>query len=223
MSVVTLQRYWRTDAGPAGAGADGLLAVQRLLRRLEAHHPATAHHCLRTSAYAEHLVARLRLDGRQRRHLAAAALLHDLGKLGVPPAVLDKPGRLTDDEARLVREHPALGVRLLRPHLPEPEVLEAIYAHHEHFDGSGYPRGLKGEEIPLLARVLSIVDCLDALISGRPYQPRLTPAAACASLRRQSGRQFDPTLIAALCGTNDPPRGSRSWADDTEVVSEAPC
>jgi putative nucleotidyltransferase with HDIG domain len=221
MSVVTLQRWWRLDAGPAGAEA--LLAVQRLLRRLEAHHPATAQHCLRTSAYAEHLVARLGFDRRQRRHLAAAGLLHDLGKLGIPPALLDKPGQLTDDEARLVREHPALGVRMLRPFLPEPEVLEAIYAHHEHFDGSGYPRGLQGEEIPLLARVLSIADSLDALTSGRPYRPRLTPAAACASLRGQAGRQFDPTLIDILCGANDPPGGGQSWASDTELVSEAPC
>jgi putative two-component system response regulator len=208
MPLITQERSPRSESVGTDFTTTGLVAVQRLLRRLEAHHPDTARHCARTAAHADRLAALLGLDGRQRRHLRAASLLHDLGKLGVPAALLDKPGRLTAEEAGLLREHPALGVRLLESSLAEPEVLEAIHAHHERFDGCGYPRGLRGDGIPLLARILSIADTFDALTSGRPYRPRLPSGAARAYLRWQSGRQFDPALIDALFP--EPCRGAGS-------------
>lgn len=211
MSIV-LQR--RPEGERTRAESGGPLAVRRLLRRLEAHDPATARHCLRTCRNAELLADTLGLGSRSRRHLRVAALLHDLGKLCVSPALLNKPGRLTEEESRLVREHPAHGVRLLEPLLPEPAILEAIHGHHERFDGRGYPRGLKGYAIPLLARILSVADCLDALTSGRPYRPRLTHAAAREYLRWEAGRQFDPVVVGAFL---------RAWDPETEVLLEAPC
>jgi putative nucleotidyltransferase with HDIG domain len=208
--TLVLQR--RPDVDRTGSQSGGPLAVRRLLRRLEDHDPATARHCLRTCRNAELLADTLGLASRARRHLRVAALLHDLGKLSLPPELLNKPGRLTEDEARRVREHPAEGVRLLAPFLPEPAILEAIHGHHERFDGRGYPRGLKGHAIPLLARILSVADCLDAVTSGRPYRPRLTHAAAREYVRWQAGRQFDPVVVSAFL---------RAWDPATEMMPEA--
>jgi putative nucleotidyltransferase with HDIG domain len=197
------------------------LGVQRLLRRLEAHDPATAQHCLRTSARAGQFADHLGLGTHLRHLLRVAALVHDLGKLCVPSAVLNKPGHLTADEALLVREHPAHGVRLLEPYLADADVLEAVYSHHERFDGRGYPLGLKGRQVPFLARVLAIADTFDALTSGRPYRSPMTPAAGRAYLLLHAGRQFDPQLVHALFPEDTPELpGARDL--DTEVVRGVP-
>jgi HD-GYP domain-containing protein (c-di-GMP phosphodiesterase class II) len=170
-------------------------ALDRLLRALQHHHPETVRHALRVRHYALRLATALGLDRRQRQQLGLAATLHDLGKMALPRAVLDKPAALTAEEFRLVQEHPATAERFLAPFLRDREVLAAIRGHHERFDGTGYPDGLRGRAIPLLARVLAVADCYDAMTSDRPYKPALPRAQAAEALARAAGTQLDPELV----------------------------
>src|SRR5262245_11365574 len=136
-----------------------LSAITSLARTLEERDPYTAGHSRRVRSYALRLAEALGLDVRQRRLLSLAAKLHDLGKVAVPDAILHKPAALTADEMRVVRLHPEVGERILTPVVRNKVVLAAIRGHHERLDGSGYPDGLRGASIPLLARVIAIPDC----------------------------------------------------------------
>jgi HD-GYP domain-containing protein (c-di-GMP phosphodiesterase class II) len=128
-------------------------------------------------------------------HIRRGALLHDMGKIGVPDSILHKPGALNDEEWIVMRKHPQFAydmlnaVEYLRPALDIP------YSHHEKWDGTGYPRGLKGEEIPIPARLFAIVDVWDALISDRPYRAAWTKDAALRHIQDQSGKHFDPKIV----------------------------
>ena len=127
-----------------------------------------------------------------------AALLHDIGKLAVPEHILTKPGRLTPDEFERVRIHPAIGADIIRA-VPFPyPVAPYIKSHHERWDGSGYPEGLRGEEIPLGARVLAIVDYFDALTTDRPYHKAMNWHDAMEVVRSESGRALDPRLVPTV-------------------------
>jgi hypothetical protein len=130
--------------------------------------------------------------------LEEAFLLHDLGKIGVPDAVLNKPGPLTDEEWVLMREHPAIGLRILEgvPHMDV--VRQVVYSHHERWDGTGYPEGLKAEDIPLAARVFSTVDAFDAITTDRPYRQAASLDEALARLQQAAGTQFAPDAVDAL-------------------------
>jgi HD-GYP domain-containing protein (c-di-GMP phosphodiesterase class II) len=119
--------------------------------------------------------------------------------------VLQKPGRLTAEESLRVQRHPAAGERLLAADVRDPVVLAAIRHHHERHDGAGYPDRLRGERIPLLARVLALADCYDAMRSDRPYRPGLSRAAALAAVRQAAGTQFDPRLTAAFLALEEGP------------------
>jgi HD-GYP domain-containing protein (c-di-GMP phosphodiesterase class II) len=130
--------------------------------------------------------------------MESAALLHDIGKIGIPENILKKPGRLTSKEQNVVKLHPYVGVQILEPiDILEP-IISIIYYHHERFDGKGYLEGLKGEQIPLGARVLAVADAFDAMTSDRPYRRALTVAEAIEELRRCSGSQFDPSIVKAF-------------------------
>lgn len=126
------------------------------------------------------------------------ALLHDIGKLGIPDSILLKPGRLTEEEWEEMKRHPEYahemlsGIEFLRP------ALEIPYCHHERWDGKGYPRGLKGEEIPLAARIFAVVDAWDAMRSDRPYRGALTREEALEEIRKGAGIQFDPRVVEAF-------------------------
>jgi HD-GYP domain-containing protein (c-di-GMP phosphodiesterase class II) len=123
-------------------------------------------------------------------------LLHDIGKMVTPDSILLKPGPLTDEEWKIMRMHPTYAYQMLH-HIPFLErALEIPWAHHENYDGTGYPRGLKGETIPLGARVFALVDVWDALTSDRPYRPAWPPEAALVFIMDQSGRRFDPRITA---------------------------
>ncbi len=138
--------------------------------------------------------------------LEIAALLHDVGKLALAPEVVDKAGPLSREERRLVREHPTIGARLLGRVGGLEEASVAVLYHHERFDGTGYPTGLRGEVIPLPARVIAVADSLDAMLSDRPYRRRLSLHQAAAELRENAGGQFDPTVVDLCLERWAPPR-----------------
>jgi HD-GYP domain-containing protein (c-di-GMP phosphodiesterase class II) len=128
-------------------------------------------------------------------HLRRGALLHDIGKMGIPDHILNKPGPLTEEEWEVMRQHPVHAYKLLAPIPFLHPALEVAYNHHEKWDGSGYPRGLKGEAIPLAARIFAVVDVWDALLDDRPYRRAWTEEAARAYLREQAGAHFDPQVV----------------------------
>jgi putative two-component system response regulator len=175
-----------------------LSAIDSLVRTMEERDSYTAGHSRRVRAYSLLLAQALGLDDRQRRELSLAAKLHDIGKVGVPEAILNKPGPLTLAESLIVREHPAIGERILRSIIRNQHVLSAIRSHHERVDGTGYPDGLKGTKIPLLARVITVADCFDALTSARAYRAPLSPAQALESLQASAGTHFQPEFVRAF-------------------------
>lgn len=128
-------------------------------------------------------------------HIRRGALMHDIGKIAIPDAILHKPGKLTDEEWTLMREHPRRAYEMLLPIAYLRPALDIPYCHHERWDGTGYPRGLKGEEIPLAARLFAVVDMFDALISDRPYRQAWSREQACEYIRQQAGKCFDPRVV----------------------------
>src|SRR5262245_33819967 len=172
-----------------------LSAIESLVRALEERHPYTAGHSLRVHRYALHLADALGVEGRVRKQLSLAAKVHDVGKVGVPEAILNKRGRLTAEEMALVREHPVIGERILCPIIRSQTIRAGIRGHHERLDGTGYPDGLRGGRIPLLARLIAIPDCFDALTSQRAYRAALPTEQALEVLRAGSGTQFDPEFV----------------------------
>lgn len=177
-----------------------LSAIDSLVRTMEERDPYTAGHSLRVRRFSLALADALDLDRKRRRLLSLAAKLHDIGKIGVPEAILNKQGSLTDDEMRVVRMHPEIGERVLKPIVRQSEILSAIRGHHERLDGRGYPDGLRGSAIPLLARIISVADCFDALTTSRAYRNALTVAEAVEVLRSGRGTQFEPAFLDAFLG-----------------------
>jgi HD-GYP domain-containing protein (c-di-GMP phosphodiesterase class II) len=127
-----------------------------------------------------------------------ASLLHDIGKIGVPEAILNKEGPLTPEEKAKIKEHSLIGVTILQPIRELYNSILGVKYHHERYDGLGYPEGLKGEEIPLIASIISVADAFDAMISDRPYRKSLSKEDAIAEIKRQSGTQFDPQVVSAF-------------------------
>jgi putative nucleotidyltransferase with HDIG domain len=157
-----------------------------------------AGHSLRVQRYATELAAALELPAVEIRSIHAAALLHDIGKLAVPTHILSKPGPLTALEMDAIRIHPHVGAELTcRVPFPYP-VATLILAHHERWDGSGYPHGIPGDRIPLGARVIAASDCFDALTSDRPYQSAMSVEAALDVLEDERGKTLDPLVVEAF-------------------------
>jgi response regulator RpfG family c-di-GMP phosphodiesterase len=181
-----------------------LSAIDSLVRTIEERDPHTHGHSDRVRRLAVRLARALCLDRRTRRRLVLAAKLHDIGKLGVPEDILNKPGPLDAAERRVVEEHPVIGERILRPIIRNRAVLAAIRSHHERLDGTGYPDGLRGDQIPLLARLLTVADCYDALTSTRAYRPALSVREAHDLLRAGAGTQFEPEFVRALVEVTSP-------------------
>ncbi|MFQ5816472.1 MAG: HD-GYP domain-containing protein [Terriglobia bacterium] len=168
-----------------------------LARSIEGKDPCTEGHCERLSDYSARLAQRIGLPPEQITALRRAGTVHDVGKVAVPDAILFKPARLTPDEWKLMREHPIVGERICEPLRTFRSVLPIIRHHHEKFDGSGYPDRLKGEQIPLTARVLQIVDIYDALSTDRPYKPGLSLVEALNTMASEVKQGWwDPHLFA---------------------------
>ncbi len=170
-------------------------AVTSLARALEARDAYTSGHSLRVRKYAVRLAKEIGLDPCATKRLSLAAKLHDIGKVGLAEGILNKPAKLSEFEFQLVREHPVIGERILRPIIRNRVVLSAIRNHHERFDGRGYPDGLRGEEIPFLARMITVADCYDALTSSRAYRAALPREEALEILEAGMSTQFDPHLV----------------------------
>ncbi|MCI0681094.1 MAG: response regulator [Gemmataceae bacterium] len=173
-------------------------AIDCLVRTLEARDRYTSGHSLRVRDYSARLGQRLGLSPRRLKRLSLAAKLHDIGKVGLAEGILNKPTALSPEEYSNVRDHPVIGERILAPIIRSQEVLAAIRHHHERFDGNGYPDGLRGADIPYLARVITLADCFDALTSSRAYRAALSPKAALDIMRSEAGRQFDPDMLPAF-------------------------
>jgi putative two-component system response regulator len=166
---------------------------------IEARDPYTERHCQRLATYAAALGTRLGLDRDQGVALNRGAFLHDVGKIAIPDAVLLKPGRLTAAEFLVVQQHPVIGDALCGQLRLLDDVRPIVRHHHERPDGTGYPDQLKGEDIPLLARIISVVDVYDALTTERPYKPALTPARALRELREEAAKGWRfPDVVEAL-------------------------
>lgn len=178
----------------------GSLALLSLARSLEVRDPATKGHAQRVAAYARQLASRLGWGDEAARQIELAGLIHDIGKLVIPVAILTKPAPLTDREWRVVQRHPVLGEELCRPLPTLAKLLPVIRCHHERWDGLGYPDGLKGTAIPLWARLLAVADSFDALTSDRAYRRGLSSDAALEVLEKGAGQQWDPDLVMAFIG-----------------------
>jgi putative nucleotidyltransferase with HDIG domain len=155
----------------------------------------TEGHSRRVTAYTTALAQAMGLESEDLRIIARGAFLHDIGKIATPDAILLKPGRLTPDETAIMKQHCERGYEMVRKISFLREAAEIIYAHQEQFDGTGYPRGLRGEEIPLGARIFAIADTLDAMTSDRPYRKGTTFAEAREEISRCAGTQFDPQIV----------------------------
>jgi response regulator RpfG family c-di-GMP phosphodiesterase len=208
-----------------------LQGVQMLARALEAKDAYTRGHSIRVSRYAVATASRMGFSGESLDGIRLGGELHDIGKIGTRESVLHKPGSLTDEEFRQITEHPLLGERMLSPLAHEsPDVLRIVRSHHERLDGRGFPDGLRGEKIPIEARIVAVADAFDAMTTRRPYRESRPPADALAELRRVAGSQLDPEAVEAFVEAGaagaagqrgqDPPALAIQWSADA-LDSEA--
>lgn len=155
----------------------------------------TGVHSTRLAEWAIHVASELGLEEHELINIETAALLHDIGKIGIPDAILNKPGKLTTEEYELMKRHPEYGWAVLRQ-IPTFEIASLLTLHHhERYDGKGYPGGLKGEEIPIGSRIVAVIDAFDAMVSSRPYRQGLPFEEAARRLTEAAGTQFDATVV----------------------------
>jgi putative nucleotidyltransferase with HDIG domain len=169
-----------------------------MAQSVEEKDAATEGHCDRLGQLAIGTGEKLGLGGQSLIDISYAAYLHDIGKVRVPDEILGKEDRLTDEEWEEMKRHPEYGAEILREKAFLVGAAEIVKAHHERYDGSGYPAGLKGEGIPIGARIIAVVDTYDAMTSARPYKPSLSKEEAIAELRANAGGQFDPDVVQAF-------------------------
>ncbi len=174
------------------------MTLEALVASLDAREHETGNHSQRVSMYAIRLAKEFGLKRGVLETISRGGLLHDIGKISIPDDILLKVGKLTKSEWRLMRQHPAAGYRLLKNIDFLESALEIILCHQEWYDGKGYPRGLKGNEIPLGARIFSVVDAFDSMTTDRRYRKKMSFAKAFQEIRDQAGKQFDPDVVEAF-------------------------
>jgi HD-GYP domain-containing protein (c-di-GMP phosphodiesterase class II) len=175
-----------------------IATMKSLAHVVEAKDPTTRGHLDRTAHYGLALARKVNPVLAERPEVAYGFFLHDIGKVGIPESILCKAGPLTELEWVVMRSHPNQGARIVEPIPFMGEAVEIVRSHHERFDGGGYPRGLRGEEIPPAARIFAIADSFDAMTSDRPYRSALTTEEAVVEIRAGAGTQFDPTCVEAF-------------------------
>ncbi|MGH9601748.1 MAG: HD domain-containing phosphohydrolase [Terriglobales bacterium] len=190
------------------------ITLEALGDALDLKDAETEGHSKRVTAFTIAMARAMNLPKEKIAVIARGAFLHDIGKMAIPDAILRKPGALTDEERTIMREHCYRGYQMLRKIPFLAEASEIVYSHQEMFDGSGYPRGLKGEQIPLGSRIFAIADTLDAITSDRPYRRAQTFAAAKEEINKFAGRQFDPEVVRVF---NTMPEGI--WDDLRKQIS----
>ena len=172
--------------------------MESLLEALDSKDPYTKSHSNTVAAYAVEIAKADGFGEHQIEQIRKGALLHDVGKIGIPDQILIKPGPLTDEETAIIRKHPILGERILKHLSFLGPIVQIVAQEHERFDGKGYPRGLKGLQIHRGAQIISLADALDAMTSERPYRKALTFQEAVAEIKRCSGTQFDPSVVESF-------------------------
>jgi HD-GYP domain-containing protein (c-di-GMP phosphodiesterase class II) len=185
--------------------------VGSLAGALDARDTYTAGHSRRVSEYACLIAGLL---GEELEDIRIGAILHDFGKVGIPDAVLQKPGRLSAEEFAILKQHPVIGRRILEGVAGFQAYLPVVELHHENWDGTGYPSGLRGEQVPLFARIVHVADAYDAMTSDRPYRRGLSHEQAVAELIKFAGSQFDPTIVSVFVKADLPGIMRRSSEDD---------
>ncbi|MBI5442789.1 MAG: response regulator, partial [Deltaproteobacteria bacterium] len=200
---------------------NSLNVLRTMVNVLEQRDSYTAGHSRRVTEIAVAIAARLELPEEDVRTLRLAGLIHDVGKIGIEDTILRKPGRLTPEEFATIRTHPDRGVQIIEPLDFLRAALPIVRHHHECFDGSGYPAGLAGEEIPLGARIVAIADTYDAITSSRAYRPALSQEAALAEIARGSGTQFATDLVRLFLEICHPPGGGTPYLLETADLPAA--
>jgi len=178
--------------------ASFLSAITALAYALEAKDKYTSGHSQRVAETSVAIAKELGLSQHSIERIRQAGLIHDIGKIGVRESVLNKPGRLTDEEFHHIKSHCEIGEHILTPIVEDEEILKVVRHHHERYDGRGYPDGLKSEQIPLGARILAVADTYDAMTSERPYREAMSDETACDEIKRCKCTQFDPVVADAF-------------------------
>jgi len=226
-----VERLEQERAHAQGLAALHLRTIEALAMAIEAKDECTHEHLRRVQVYSLEMAGKLGLTPDETQALQAASILHDIGKLAVPDYIISKPGKLTPEEFEKMKIHTVVGAEILEQVAFPYPVSPIVRSHHEKWDGSGYPDGLKGEDIPIGARILSAVDCLDALASDRQYRRALPLDEAMDYVASLAGRSFDPRVVAILkenyrefekLAQNTPLRGARLSKDLVVVRGEAP-
>ncbi|MDH3216486.1 MAG: HD domain-containing protein [Candidatus Krumholzibacteria bacterium] len=169
--------------------------VETLIRAIQARDPYTSGHSARVSRYCLLIAERLGLATKEKHYLYLTSMLHDIGKIGIPDALLNRPGKLTEAEKAKVRDHVTVGASMLKALGEMNPIVPLIRHHHEAYDGTGYPDGLEGEDIPLISRIVAVADSYDAMTSDRPYRKARSKREAVAEIRRCSGKNYDPRVV----------------------------
>jgi putative nucleotidyltransferase with HDIG domain len=175
--------------------------VKTLASAIDARDPYTAGHVERVSAHVKVIADEMKIESKLKHQIVMGAILHDIGKIGIPDDILRKPGALNAAESATMRSHVAKGAEIVASTVDfSPSVQSAVLSHHEHFDGTGYPQNLKGENIPIGDRIIAVADAFDAMTTDRPYHQGMTREEAIATVKRLAGTQLDPEVVAAFVG-----------------------
>ena len=213
-------RLYQAKAGDSGASAtqrlraafseqiEGFSMLDALVTAVDNKDRYTSRHSGDVMTFSLQIAEALEMDTETQHTVAVAALLHDLGKIGVPDAILRKPGRLSEEEFAAVRHHPVMGAVLVEAVPGFEDTLDAVRFHHERWDGSGYPEGRRGEETPLIARIMAVADAFSAMTTDRPYRRGMTEERALAQITQGSGTQFDPFLAQIFVSLRQSSRSS---------------
>ena len=172
-----------------------LSSIRAIVEAVDAKDPYTKGHSSRVVEYALLIGEALNMDKERLKELEISAILHDVGKIGIPDKILGKPGRLTNYERTYMARHPEFGASIIEPIGKLKKLIPNILHHHERFDGKGYPSGLRGKKTPFTARIIGVADCYDAITTDRPYRKKRSPQMAFEELRQNRGTQFDPRLV----------------------------